>query len=104
MPPPRKRITLRGVKPVLKQQMSFKNFWVFGAVCPVKGRVIRRREQKNTAVEFTRFLALIAAGSIDSINLVIVDNARMHTAASVVVPKNVILVFMPPYSPELSPA
>lgn len=103
MPPPRKRITLKGIKPILKQEMSFKNFWIFGAICPSTGIVLRCREQKNTADEFSRFLALIAASRPDVLKVVIVDNARMHTAATLVIPENIILVFLPPYSPELNP-
>jgi transposase len=103
MPPQRKRITLKGVKPILKQEMSFENFWVFGAICPADGTVLRYREPKNTAEEFSRFLALIAASRPNILNVVIVDNARMHTAKTLVIPKNIILVFLPPYSPELNP-
>ena len=39
----------------------------------------------------------------DSLNLLLMDNGRHHTAETLDVPKNVRRVFLRPYSPELSP-
>ena len=39
----------------------------------------------------------------DSLNILQVDNGRFHTSKDLVVPDNVILLFQPPYSPELNP-
>ena len=35
--------------------------------------------------------------------IVLMDKAGWHTAADLVVPENLSLVFLPPYSPELNP-
>lgn len=34
----------------------------------------------------------------------LVDNGRFHTGDNLVVPENMALLFIPPYSPELNPA
>ena len=39
----------------------------------------------------------------DSLNVLQVDNARFHTSKGLVVPENIILLFQPPYCPELNP-
>ena len=33
----------------------------------------------------------------------VLDNGRFHHAKSLVIPDNVMLIFLPPYSPELNP-
>ena len=39
----------------------------------------------------------------DSLNLLVLDNGRFHQAKSLKIPENVVLLFLPPYSPELNP-
>ena len=34
----------------------------------------------------------------------VLDNGRFHKAKRLIVPENIVLVFLPPYSPELNPA
>lgn len=39
----------------------------------------------------------------NSLNILQVDNGRFHTSQDLVVPENIILLFQPPYCPELNP-
>ena len=39
----------------------------------------------------------------DSLNILQVDNGRFHKGKDLIVPENVILLFQPPYCPELNP-
>lgn len=39
----------------------------------------------------------------DSLNILQIDNGRFHKGKDLVVPENVILLFQPPYCPELNP-
>jgi hypothetical protein len=39
----------------------------------------------------------------ESLNILLVDTARRHTAQCLIVPANVVLLFQPPYSPEVNP-
>lgn len=39
----------------------------------------------------------------DTLNVVILDNGRFHHAKTLDVPENVVLLFLPPYCPELNP-
>lgn len=34
----------------------------------------------------------------------VLDNGRFHKAKKLIIPKNIVLVFLPPYAPELNPA
>ena len=39
----------------------------------------------------------------ESLNLLVLDNGRFHRAKALEIPENVVLLFLPPYSPELNP-
>jgi len=34
----------------------------------------------------------------------VLDNGKFHKAKKLIIPNNIILIFLPPYSPELNPA
>lgn len=36
--------------------------------------------------------------------VIILDNGAFHKGKSLIIPKNITLIFLPPYSPELNPA
>ena len=36
--------------------------------------------------------------------IIVLDNGAFHKAKSLIIPENIALVFLPPYSPELNPA
>ena len=38
-----------------------------------------------------------------SLNILVLDNGRFHLAKSLQIPDNVVLLYLPPYSPELNP-
>ena len=40
----------------------------------------------------------------DELKIIVLDNGAFHKAAALVIPNNIVLVFLPPYSPELNPA
>ena len=57
----------------------------------------------NTAM-FQLFLDELAKEDPDELKIVVLDNRAFHKAKALVVPPNIILVFLPAYSPELNPA
>ena len=38
------------------------------------------------------------------LKIVVLDNGAFHKAKTLIIPENIILIFLPPYSPELNPA
>lgn len=42
--------------------------------------------------------------SPEEFKIIVLDNGAFHKAAHLSVPKNIALLFIPPYSPELNPA
>jgi transposase len=52
---------------------------------------------------YQQFLNEFAASNPDSLNIIQVDNGLFHKAKKLKVPENIILIFQPPYCPELNP-
>jgi transposase len=57
----------------------------------------------NTA-NFQLFLEELSKYYPDELKLIVLDNGAFHKADRLFVPKDIILIFLPPYSPELNPA
>ena len=103
LPVQRQRITLTGIKPVGPVQYQFENFYVYGAVEPTTGdSYFLELPHLNTA-NFQIFLNELAHQYQDTLNLLLMDNGSYHKAKSLVIPDNVVCLFLPPYSPELNP-
>jgi transposase len=100
----RRRLTARGTKPVGTCQHRFDNFYLYGAVAPGDGDGYFLGMPKLNADLFQLFLDRFAAARPDSLNVLLVDNSRCHTAHDLQIPPNVRLVFQEAYAPELNPA
>jgi transposase len=103
LPVQRRRVTLSGVKPVGTVQYCFENFYVYGAVEPTTGESFFLELPQLNAVNFQIFLNEFAHHYQDTLNMLLMDNGSCHTAKSLVIPDNVVCLFLPPYSPELNP-
>jgi transposase len=40
----------------------------------------------------------------DEFKIIVLDNGAFHKATSLIIPENIALIFLPPYSPELNPS
>lgn len=98
-----RRLTARGVKPHLVHQPRYEYYWLYGAVEPATGESFFLEMPWLDKVCFSVYLRELSKAYPESLNLVVVDNAPGHIAGDVVVPENVVLVPLPPYSPELNP-
>lgn len=53
---------------------------------------------------FQIFLNEFSQSRPDELKAVVLDNGAFHKAKKLIIPENIILIFLPPYSPELNPA
>lgn len=53
---------------------------------------------------FQLFLDEFSKQNPDELKLIVLDNGAFHKAKSLTIPENIVLIFLPPYSPELNPA
>ena len=96
-------ITACGVKPIGAWQWLFKAFWLYGAVEPTTGNAFFLQFSHVDTDCYQRFLNEFSQQFPDSLNILQVDNGRFHKSKNLVVPENVVLLFQPPYCPELNP-
>lgn len=53
---------------------------------------------------FQIFLDQFSKQDEQELKLIVLDNGAFHKAKKLIIPDNIILIFLPPYSPELNPA
>jgi hypothetical protein len=101
--PVRRRLTGYGVKPMQTIEPLYAYYWLYAAVEPTTGEAFWWELPRLDAGCFTVFLHQFGRQYPESLNLVLLDQAPAHVAQRVAVPDNVVLVWLPPYSPELNP-
>lgn len=100
----RRRITLRGIKPIGRYQHAFENFYLYGAVAPRTGDGYFEAHLSLNGSKFQAFLDAFGAEHASTFNVLMVDNAKAHHARDLKLPPNVALLFQPAYAPEVNPA
>jgi transposase len=94
----------KGSRPRAVRQTGFTSLYVLAAVCAATGAVSALiMPELNTAV-VNLFLEQFSRELPAGVHAVLIwDGAGFHTGADLVVPSNVSLIQLPPYSPELNP-
>ncbi|MDB4949141.1 MAG: transposase [Gemmatimonadetes bacterium] len=99
----RRRITARGVKPIQLMLPRYEYLWFYGAVEPASGDSFFLELPALDTVCFQAFLDEFSRAFPDTLNVLVLDGAGAHVARALVIPDNVLLARLPPYSPELNP-
>lgn len=100
----RRVLTARGVKPLLPYQHRFENFYLFGAYSPFSAtHFTLELPQCNTAC-FQLYLDEFSKQNPDEFKIILLDNGAFHHSKALLLPQNIVLLFLPPYCPELNPA
>jgi putative transposase len=92
-----------GVRPEVASQLVREYIYLYGAVCPADGTCAFLILPAADAECFQIFLNVLAKKFSRSQILLVVDGAGNHGSGDLLVPGNVILEFLPAYSPELNP-
>jgi transposase len=100
----RRMITAKGVKPIAPYQHKFKNLYLFGAFSGINGAHFLLEMPYCNSDTFQVFLDMFAQSNSDEFKILILDNGAFHHAKTLIIPDNIALLFLPPYSPELNPA
>jgi len=53
---------------------------------------------------FQIFLNEFSKENPTELKVIVLDNGAFHKSKSLIIPENIVLIFLPPYSPELNPA
>ena len=98
-----RRITVRGTKPIASVCPKSESIYLYGAVEPRTGAHFYLEFPGLTSDCFQYFLDAFSEAFSDSLNVLVLENGRFHLSEVLEVPENVVLLFLPPYSPELNP-
>lgn len=98
-----RRITALGIKPIGQVQWNFKAYYLYGAIAPQTGETFFLEFSHLDGDCFQIFLNELSQAFPDNLNVVQVDNGRFHHSSKLEIPENILLIFQPPYSPELNP-
>jgi transposase len=99
----RRRLTARGVQPLVPAAYRFESLYVYGAVEPLTGQSFFLELPALTTQGFQLFLDHFTATDPLSSHLLLLDNGAFHKARALRLPPNLELLFFPPYTPELNP-
>jgi len=99
----RRRITKRGVKPIMKTNIQRIGYSLYGTVEIKTGENFFWEGDRMNSEGFEKFLKEFSEKNLNDFHVVQVDNASFHTAKNLALPDNVMLLYQPPYSPEVNP-
>lgn len=99
-----KCLTAKGVKPIVKYQHAFKNTYLYGAFSPVDGDSFVYEIEGTTSEIFFKYIEQLSLHRPNELKIVVIDNAGFHSLKDYTIPKNIKLLRIPPYSPELNPS
>ena len=94
----------RGSRPRIVRDHRYGYRYLFGAACGSRGKAVGLvSERANTAATNAHPAAIGAAVAPGSVGVVVLDGAGWHTSRELAPPDNIVLLKLPPYSPELNP-
>jgi len=82
----------------------FQSTYLFGAFSPLTGDNFLLELPNCCNETFQIYLDEFSKHRPDELKVIALDNGAFHKAKALVIPSNIILIFIPPYSPELNPA
>jgi transposase len=91
------------VRPKVAAQLIREYIYLYGAVTPRDGRCVYLIMPTSNTDCFQVFLDALSRRFRRQHILLVLDGAPNHRSSQLVVPKNIKLLFLPPYSPELNP-
>ena len=77
--------------------------YVYGAVSPLQGQLDWMITRQMNTTNMSAFLAQVSAKHRRDFIVMVVDGASSHVCKDLAVPKNIRLLRLPPYAPELNP-
>jgi transposase len=92
-----------GMRPAVAAQLIREYIYLYGAVSPKDGTCVYLIMPTSNTACFQVFLDVLARKFAREDILLVLDGAPNHRCGDLVVPANITLLYLPPYSPELNP-
>jgi transposase len=92
-----------GTRPEVASQLIREYIYSYGAVSPNDGTCVYLIMPTSNTACFQAFLKVLSRKFAKQDILLVVDGAPNHRCGGLTLPDNILLLFLPPYSPELNP-
>ena len=92
-----------GTRPCIPSQIVREYTYAYAAVCPFDGTLDALILPEVNTEAMSIFLQELSGNHGDEKIVLILDKAGWHTATDLTIPENIVLHWLPPYSPELNP-
>lgn len=96
-------ITARAISPVVNFKQEFKNTYLYGSYSPIDGDSVVCEMESVSIKAFELYLEQLSKHRPNQYKIVVIDNAGFHATKNSVIPDNIYLLRIPPYTPELNP-
>jgi len=93
----------KGKEHKVKVKQGFKNFYMYSAICPKTGDDFSLILPFVCTDMMNLYIQAFSEKYKDQKVILIMDQAGWHKSKDLVVPENITIIFLPPYSPELNP-
>ena len=103
MPIHRKRITGKGVRPIISSEIKREYYYLFGLIEPLTGKDFMLELPTLDTAMMQVFMNEFAKEDKTSLHLILMDNASAHTTEKLQVGENIQFIFLPACAPELNP-
>jgi len=100
---PRRCWAPQGVRPSVGMQRVRESLYVYAAVTPADGKLVSLVLPETDSELMSLFLGEVAQRFPNEFILMFMDQAGWHKSTSLVIPENMRLRWLPPYSPECNP-
>jgi len=97
-------ITAKGIKPIGIYKHSYQYKWLWGSFSPFTGEQFCMTTDTVSKDWFIKYLNEFSRQNPKELKILMIDNAAFHSTKNVQIPKNIKLIPIPPYTPELNPA
>jgi DDE superfamily endonuclease len=100
-----RRWARRGTRPRAPHDQRTKSAYIFGAICPAKGKgagLVLPRCNTQAMTEHLREISTVIDPGCHAV--LMLDQAGWHSSAQLDIPANITLLPLPPRAPELNPA
>jgi len=94
----------RGTRPRQPADQRYENAWLFGAICPARGKGAAIAAPWINTDAMQAHVDEIARNVAPGAHAVLImDRAAWHTTSALAMPDNITTIFLPSRSPELNP-
>lgn len=103
MPIHRRRITLKGVRPLISSEIKREYEYLFGLIEPLTGQNFMMELPGLDTEMMQIFMDEFAIQDEQSLHIILLDNASSHTTEKLKIRENIVFIFFPANAPELNP-